>query len=254
MNLPEANIPHVGINLPTVLTLVLSTVVFVHLVPFIADPFSQRRIPGPFLAKFSDLWLGWVSSHGHRSDIVHELHKKYGTVPMSTCHCNIIDAREGPLVRLAPNHVSIANPDALHIVYAHGNGSLKSDFYDAFVSIHRGLFNTRDRAQHTRKRKIVSHTFSPKSMLEFEPIARSYVDQLFKQWDRLYDSAIKGGAGTDGESGWYGRDGRLWLDCLPCRCSDPRVLEIVLISRCRVQLSCLRYHWWARLLFHNCFG
>lgn len=239
MSLPDTDIPHGGINLPTVLTLLLSTVVFVHLVPFIADPFSQRRIPGPFLAKFSDLWLGWVTSHGHRSDVVHELHKKYGTVPMSTRGCNIIDAGEGPLVRLAPNHVSVANPDALQIVYAHGNGSLKSNFYDAFVSIHRGLFNTRDRAQHTRKRKIVSHTFSPKSMLEFEPIARSYVDQLFKQWDRLYDSALKGGAGTDGEGGWHGRDGRLWFDCLPCGYSSPRAFEIVLISRCRVQLSCL---------------
>lgn len=122
----------------------------------------------------------------------------------------------GPLVRLAPNHVSVADPDTLQIIYAHGNGSLKSDFYDAFVSITRGLFNTRDRAQHTRKRKIVSHIFSPKSVLEFEPIARSYVAQLVKQWDRLCDSAVKGGSGNEGEGGWYGLDGRLWFDCLPC--------------------------------------
>ncbi|KAL4079574.1 cytochrome P450 [Scleroderma citrinum] len=198
MSLPDANVHDVGIVLLTLLTLLLSSVAFVHLVPFIADPFNQRRIPGPFLARFSDLWLGWVTSQGHRSDVVHELHKKYG-----------------PLVRLAPNHVSIANPEALQIVYAHGNGSLKSDFYDAFVSIHRGLFNTRDRAQHTRKRKIISHIFSPKNVLEFEPIARSYVRQLLKQWDRLYESAMEGGRGTDGDSGWYGQDGRLWFDCLP---------------------------------------
>jgi hypothetical protein len=36
------------------------------------------------------------------------------------------------------------------VVYAHGNGTLKPEFYDAFVSIKRGLFNTRDRAEHTR--------------------------------------------------------------------------------------------------------
>lgn len=112
--------------------------------------------------------------------------------------------------------MSVADPGALQIVYAHGNGSLKSDFYDAFVSIHRGLFNTRDRADHARKRKIVSHIFSQKSVLEFEPIARLYIDQLLKQWDRLYDAAVKGGSGTEGEGGWYGRDDRLWLDCLPC--------------------------------------
>lgn len=119
-------------------------------------------------------------------------------------------------MRLAPNHVSIADPGALQIVYAHGNGSLKSNFYDAFVSIHRGLFNTRDRHDHARKRKIVSHIFSQKSVLEFEPIARLYIDQLLKQWDRMCNAAVKGGSGPEGEGGWYGHDGRLWLDCLPC--------------------------------------
>ncbi|KAG6334969.1 hypothetical protein ID866_4125 [Astraeus odoratus] len=198
MNFFGLLLPYGSAILLAVPVLLFIAAVLVHLVTYIADPFNQRRIPGPSLAKFSDLWLGWVSSHGHRSDVVHELHKKYG-----------------PLVRLAPNHVSIADPDALQTVYAHGNGSLKSDFYDAFVSIHRGLFNTRDRAQHTRKRKIVSHIFSPKSVLEFEPILRSYVEQLLRQWDRLYDSAVKGGTGSDGEGGWYGRDGRLWFDCLP---------------------------------------
>ncbi|KAF9231318.1 cytochrome P450 [Melanogaster broomeanus] len=173
-------------------------VVLAHIIPYLADPFNQRRIPGPLLAKFSDLWIGWTASQGHRSDIVHELHKKYGT-----------------FVRLAPNHVSIADPDALQIVYAHGNGSLKSDFYDAFVSIHRGLFNTRVRADHARKRKIVSHIFSQKSVLEFEPVARLYVGQLLKQWDRLYDAAVKGESGSEGEKGWFGQDGRLWLDSLP---------------------------------------
>ena len=45
-----------------------------------------------------------------------------------------------------------------------------SPFYDAFVSIQRGLFNTRNRAEHTRKRKIVSHTFSVKSVAQFSAV------------------------------------------------------------------------------------
>lgn len=104
----------------------------------------------------------------------------------------------------------------MQIVYAHGNGSLKSEFYDAFVSIHRGLFNTRDRAAHARKRKIVSNIFSQKNVLEFEPHVREYVKSLIAQWDRLYDLAAKGLSGSEGEGGWVGREGRLWLDCLPC--------------------------------------
>lgn len=130
------------------------------------------------------------------------------THPLTSCHT-------GPFVRLAPNHISIAEPDALALIYAHGNGALKSGFYDAFVSIRRGVFNTRDRNEHTRKRKIVSHIFSQKSVIEFEPHVRLYVATFIKQWDRLYDAALKGMSGHEGE-GWKGHDGRLWLDCLPC--------------------------------------
>lgn len=63
--------------------------------------------------------------------------------------------------------------------------SILSDFYDAFVSIRRGLFNTRDRAEHTRKRKIIAHTFSPKSVLQFEPYIHGNLELFVKQWDDL---------------------------------------------------------------------
>jgi len=108
------------------------------------------------------------------------------------------------------------------MVYAHGNGSLKSNFYDAFVSITRGLFNTRDRVAHTRKRKIISHIFSQKSVLEFEPYVKDYMQSLIQQWDRLCAGGAKGLSGDEGEGGWRGRDGRVWLDCLPCaqKCSS----------------------------------
>jgi benzoate 4-monooxygenase len=92
----------------------LGTVVLaVHILPWLLDPHGMRDVPGPFLAKFSDFWLGRVAALGHRSEVVHELHKRYG-----------------PLVRIAPNHVSVADPTALQIIYAHGNGSLKSNFYE----------------------------------------------------------------------------------------------------------------------------
>ncbi|KAF4618517.1 hypothetical protein D9613_010014 [Agrocybe pediades] len=186
-----------NLDFKTTIFLLVTTFILVHALPYLIDPHGIRRFPGPLIAKFSDIWLGVVCKNGHRSEIVHEMHKKYG-----------------PFVRLAPNHVSIAEPDALQIVYAHGNGALKSNFYDAFVSIRRGIFNTRDRNEHARKRKIVSHIFSQKSVIEFEPQVRLYVGMLLKQWDRLYDMALKNMSGTEGD-GWKGEGGRLWLDCLP---------------------------------------
>ncbi|KAI9843475.1 MAG: hypothetical protein M1837_006321 [Sclerophora amabilis] len=77
------------------------------------------------------------------------------------------------------------DPDAILIVYGHGNGFLKSDYYDAFVSIQRGLFNTRDRAEHSRKRKVVSHTFSAKNIGEFEQYMHNNLEELIKKWDGI---------------------------------------------------------------------
>jgi benzoate 4-monooxygenase len=175
----------------------LVSVVLVHVVPYLWDANRMRQYPGPFWAKFSHVWLGYISSQGHRSEVIHELHKKYG-----------------PYVRIAPDQVSIADPDALQIVYAHGNGALKSNFYDAFVSITRGVFNTRDRAAHTRKRKIISHIFSAKSVVEFEPSVRMHVMSLVTQWDRLFTQSQKGMSGPEA-NGWEGKEGRVWFDCLP---------------------------------------
>jgi benzoate 4-monooxygenase len=64
-----------------------------------------------------------------------------------------------------------------------------SEYYDAFVSIRRGLFNTRDRAEHTRKRKTVAHTFSAKSVGQFEQYIHGNLEELRKQWDQRAESA-----------------------------------------------------------------
>ena len=58
--------------------LALSAVFLFHFVPYFLDPHAIRAYPGPFLAKLSDIWLGWVAAHGHRSERVHELHQQYG--------------------------------------------------------------------------------------------------------------------------------------------------------------------------------
>lgn len=55
------------------------------------------------------------------------------------------------------------------------------------MSITRGLFNTRDRAQHTRKRKTISHVFSNKNVLQFEPFIRSHLGLLAHQFNALAD-------------------------------------------------------------------
>lgn len=130
-------------------------------------------------------------------------------------------------MRITPYEVSIADPRALPIVYAHGSGSLKSEFCklnplprrgnqaltgrctdDAFVANKPGLFNTRDRGIHSRKRKIVSHTFSQKSVLEFEPYISHTVRVLIKKWDEMCEQAEKSGM----NGGWAKLDLLEWFN------------------------------------------
>lgn len=74
-----------------------------------------RRFAAPFPAQFSNLWLLSVCRRGDRYATVDKLHKKLGK-----------------FVRIQPNHVSIADDEAINLVYGHSNGFLKS--YGSLVS------------------------------------------------------------------------------------------------------------------------
>src|SRR5258707_4081234 len=103
--------------------------ILIHVIPYLVDSHKIRKYPGPFFAKFSDIWLGWVCKSGHRSEVVHQIHQKYGTPRLSfrsLFRPTYGHLFPGTFVRIAPNHVSIAEPDALGVIYGHGNGALKS--------------------------------------------------------------------------------------------------------------------------------
>ena len=69
----------------------------------------SRKIPGPFLAAFTNLWAMYYARQGRFSVAVDLAHQKHGKV-----------------IRIQPRHFSIADVDAIQTVYGHGNGCLKS--------------------------------------------------------------------------------------------------------------------------------
>ena len=77
--------------------------------PYLTSNTELRAVRGPFFAKFSNLWLLLQARQGKRYKSVDEAHKKYGK-----------------LVRIQPNHVSVADESAINEIYGHGNGFLKS--------------------------------------------------------------------------------------------------------------------------------
>ncbi|KAI8454518.1 cytochrome P450 [Phakopsora pachyrhizi] len=149
--------------------------VVIAVVNYFKDQHGLKRFPGPFLAKFSRIWLARAARTRKRYSIIHDLHKKHGSI-----------------VRIAPDELSIADVDALDIVMGHGTKHTKSEFYDAFVSVHAGVFNTRSRADHARKRKLISAAFSPKNIVEFQPLVSAHLLKFVKQWDKLAAKSLSG--------------------------------------------------------------
>jgi benzoate 4-monooxygenase len=205
--MPSFDVRSLALTVPAVISLA-------HFVPWLVDPCDIRRYPGPFLAKFSDLWLAYVGKSGQLSETIRKIHEKYGIPFRHVCFQLTVEQQIGTIVRIAPNHVSIVDPEALNTVYGY-NGALKSDFYDTFVS---SVFSTHDRAEHTRKRKIIAPIFSQKGVLEFEPNLKHHVAQLIRQWDRLFDLARVGMPWKDGQGAiWKGKNNQLFLDLYPCK-------------------------------------
>lgn len=75
------------------------------------------------------------------------------------------------------------------------------------MSIRRGLFNTRDRAEHTRKRKTVSHTFSAKSIGQFEQYIHANIELFVEKWDKISSMA-------DQKTGYSSMDALHWFNYL----------------------------------------
>lgn len=80
-----------------------------YLYPYFVTYGHLRDIPAPFPAQFTNFWLLSVCRRGKRFEIVDKIHK-----------------RLGPLVRIQPNHISVADDEAIQVIYGHGNGFLKA--------------------------------------------------------------------------------------------------------------------------------
>ncbi|KAL9564161.1 hypothetical protein ACKAV7_011668 [Fusarium commune] len=141
-----------------------------YTIPYFYTYRHLRKIPGPWLARFSDLWLLYICRQSKRSYTVYDLHE-----------------RLGPVVRIQPNHISIVDERAINLVYGHGNGLEKSSWYDSSISLTRSIFTARKRAEHARKRRYIAHSFAPKSSRAAEGPIADKVELLVRKWDEIID-------------------------------------------------------------------
>lgn len=133
-----------------------------------------NKYPGPFLASLTDWWR-FIDVYRRRPEQTHiALHNKYG-----------------PVVRLGPNTLSFADPDALKAIYGLNKGFIKSDFYVVQQSVVKGhslpsLFSTTDNDFHMQFRRCVNSAFAMSALVQYEPFVDNTTKLFLKQTERLH--------------------------------------------------------------------
>ncbi|KAH9825681.1 Cytochrome-P450 [Teratosphaeria destructans] len=136
------------------------------------------RIPGPALAKLTNIYRAVLAARGTQHREYMKLHRKYGKV-----------------VRVAPGVVSIADPDAYREIYKAGNKYPKAEFYGAIQGDRSfDLFGQQDERVHSEQRKLVARAYSMDSMVKLEPAVEQTLLKVLKKLDALCGREIDLGA------------------------------------------------------------
>jgi cytochrome P450 len=120
-----------------------------------------RHIPGPWYTRITHLRLKRAVVTGRRVFYIDALHKKYG-----------------PIVRLSPREVAVADLDAFKEIHKIGTKYLKSNWYERLANFpKKGIFTMIDPKEYGSRRKLLSGSFSKTYLMShWEPTIREKVE------------------------------------------------------------------------------
>jgi hypothetical protein len=160
------------LSLSSWLLLLLASLILCIVLPAYISPL--RSVPGPFLAKFTRLWLAY---HGHKGDL-HSI--------LLTLH-----RRHGSTIRIAPNELSTINPFNVRKIYSINSGFKKSEWYEPVHGTRKfDLFGGQDEEVHRRHRRLVNHTYSLVSLREVEKFMDGTIEKLVRKLRELTGQVI----------------------------------------------------------------
>lgn len=131
------------------------------------------RYPGPLLGKLTQWYDVYHAYIGDKHVLFYHLHQKYG-----------------PVVRFSPNSLSINDPTALKVIYAHGANVQKSAFYKCFRAAPQAISTllATDKAHHARKRRVMGQAFSDGAMKGMEQYVLGHVEDLVHRVSEVAES------------------------------------------------------------------
>ncbi|KAJ8060725.1 hypothetical protein OCU04_011029 [Sclerotinia nivalis] len=123
------------------------------------------HIPGPLLPKLTSLWLHYHAYIGDEASTIHKLHAQYG-----------------PIIRVSPSEIDIADADAIAPIYITKGGFPKAPCYANFdVDGHKTIFSTTDAEFRAPRAKAVMPLFSTKSIRDNETALYGCVENMVRR-------------------------------------------------------------------------
>ncbi|KAF3807810.1 putative sterigmatocystin biosynthesis P450 monooxygenase [Colletotrichum gloeosporioides] len=142
----------------------------------LCNPLSH--IPGPWYPRFTHYVLKYKTMSGCRIHYVHALHSRYG-----------------PIVRISPFQVAVADPEGFTAIHRIGSGFVKTQWYEDFSGgsgIGIGVFAMTDTKRHAARRKLFARAFSTVNIRQnCESVVR---EKVVKAVDRIKAEALNGSA------------------------------------------------------------
>ncbi|KAJ6443398.1 major facilitator superfamily transporter [Purpureocillium lavendulum] len=169
---------------------IVGVAILSHLLRNLFQP-GLAGIPGPFAAKFTDLWrLYKVWQWRFKEDLpgLHEAHKS-------------------SLIRVGPKMISCSDPRAVEVIYgfhtdfkkANGYNTLdeeslttkQSDMVKAMAPVYKGkkqptMFAAADNKTHAQIRKPVAGAYAMTSIMQFEPFVDGNIRLFYQKIDELF--------------------------------------------------------------------
>lgn len=173
------------------LAFILYKLIFRPLLWYLRDPLELRKYPaaGHGIAGFTNLWNAYQVIRLRRFKVVHKAHQQLG-----------------PVIRIQPDHLSFNEPEAASQIYGHGSKVDKGDFYEIFRSAggEENIVGTRDRAEHSRKRKMIAAGFAMTNVVQMQPAMNEAVQDYLTILD----------AEAQGSGSGLGIELRKWMNLL----------------------------------------
>ncbi|KAF3112358.1 hypothetical protein TWF103_003148 [Orbilia oligospora] len=167
-NLLDLEVSYQGL-LQVAAILVIGYLVLTAIYELYFSPLS--KIPGPWYAAVSRLWLIYRSLRGGVIFTAYDLHKQYG-----------------PYVRMSPNEISVAEIESVRKIHAPSDPYEKAGFYKTIGKGFKTIFVLTDHEEYKHRLKALGGGFAAMNLALLEPVIRKHVNTCVSKLKQELDN------------------------------------------------------------------